>query len=82
LGHHRAAVAASRGLLLGLYAAQDYRGDGLLQWAEDFPGEAAAQALSEVRAAFGRQPGKAELLAAIIEDMEDWDFLARVAHKG
>jgi hypothetical protein len=48
LGLEREALEVCKGVLLGLYRIRDTRGDELLGWAEDFPAEAAAQAVREL----------------------------------
>lgn len=45
LGLEREALEICKGLVLGLYRIRDARGDELLGWAEDFPFEAAADAV-------------------------------------
>jgi hypothetical protein len=70
-------MPSRRGLLLGLYAVDDYECDDLLGWAPDFPSEAAGEALAEVKRAFGRRPGKAALLREIIAGMQNWSWLER-----
>lgn len=45
LGLEREALEICKGILLGLYRIRDTRGDEFLGWAEDFPAEAAADAV-------------------------------------
>ena len=52
------AVEVCKGILLGLYRIRDTRGDEFLGWAEDFPFEAAADAVRVL--AEGNQKGAAE----------------------
>ena len=57
LGFEAAAVATCRGIVLGLYRCRGQTTDKVLGWAEDFPGEAAGEAigmLTRLRGAKGR----------------------------
>lgn len=78
LGHDDAALAACRGVLLGLYAVRDKGADDLLGHAPDFPDETAAHALDQFRNALGRRPGKADKLREMVAGMNEWDWLDRV----
>lgn len=46
LGHEAEAIELCQGLLLGLYRLRDVENDGLLEWAPDFPAEAAAHVVA------------------------------------
>ena len=55
LGLQREALEICKGVVLGLYRIRDTRGDEFLGWAEDFPAEAAADAVHVL--AGGNQKG-------------------------
>jgi hypothetical protein len=89
LGLEREALEICKGILLGLYRIRDTRGDEFLGWVEDFPAEAAADA---VRVLAG---GKQKVAAAsrrarphfdrafVDKHVPEWgDLIARVLERG
>jgi hypothetical protein len=67
LGLHEEAFEICKGIVLGLYQCRDADGDEFLGWAEDFPAEAAGNAVAEwmgagKRGSSGNQPGPNRVL--------------------
>jgi hypothetical protein len=63
LGLAAAALETCKGIVLGLYWARDRSGSGVLEWAQDFPEETAAEALCSWREGRGfRRRARDELL--------------------
>ena len=71
LGAETAAVETCRGVVAGLYRVRGKNPDAVLGWAEDFPIEAAAQAVSILRAA-GRGARRWSLPTALDEEVPEW----------
>ncbi len=71
LGAETAAVETCRGIVVGLYRVRGKNPDAVLGWAEDFPVEAAAQAVSILSAA-GRGSRRWSLPSEIEQEVPDW----------
>lgn len=89
LGLEREALEICKGVVLGLYRIRDARGDEFLGWAEDFPAEAAADAV-RVLAGGNQKGGRGTKRARPRFDEEfadkhvpEWsDLIARVLDRG
>ena len=71
LGAETAAVETCRGIVVGLYRVRGKNPDAVLGWAQDFPVEAAAQAVSILSAA-GRGVRRWSLPREIEREVPDW----------
>ena len=71
LGHVESACDALRGVMVGLYAVRECRGE-LLAWVPDFPAETGAHVLFEVKRALGRRPGKVAMLRQVVSGLPEW----------
>jgi hypothetical protein len=89
LGLEREALEICKGVVLGLYRIRDTRGDEFLGWAEDFPIEAAADAVRVL--AGGNQKGVGRTRRArlhfdeefVDKKVPEWgDLIARVLERG
>ena len=76
-----------QGILLGLYRVRDGRSNDILGWAEDFPAEAAGNALEVLMSAAGGEgvPGGRKprgLSSAFVrEHMPDWEWVLKPGSK-
>lgn len=71
LGAETPATETCRGIVVGLYRVRGRNADAVLGWAEDFPVEAAAQAVSILSAA-GRGTRRWSLPSEIQDEIPDW----------
>lgn len=71
LGAEVAAIETCRGIVVGLYRVRGKNPDAVLGWAEDFPTEAAAQAVSILRAA-GRGALRWSPPTALEDEVPEW----------
>ncbi len=76
LGSEAAALETCRGIVVGLYRIRGKNAEAVLGWAEDFPAEAAAQAVSMLRAT-GRGSRRWSLPSGFEAEVPDWS--SRVA---
>lgn len=77
-GQYGAALSMVVGIILGLYRCRRHDGTELLAWAEDFPAEAAGDALILVAAA--TPPGQAFALPdRLAADAPEWEGMLRQA---
>jgi hypothetical protein len=89
LGLEAEAREVCKGVLLGLYRIRNSRGDEFLGWAEDFPAEAAADAVGALAGGGGKaitriRRARAQLEEAFVEQhVPEWrDLIARaLAHR-
>jgi hypothetical protein len=83
LGFEAAAVATCRGIVLGLYRCRGQTTDKVLGWAEDFPGEAAGEAigtLTRLRGVKGR--GAWRLPPGLTAEVPEWaELIGRAARR-
>ncbi len=84
MGLDEAALEICKGIVLGLYQCRHASGDDVLGWAEDFPAEAAGNALSawmgDGKPASGRRPGSDRALlfrAFANEHVPEWPWVAK-----
>ncbi len=89
LGLDKEAVELGKGILLGLYRIRDTRSDEFLGWAEDFPAEAAADAVRVLTG--GKKKGAAGTRYArshfdeefVDKHVPEWsDLIMRVLERG
>jgi hypothetical protein len=85
LGLDEDALEICKGIVLGLYHCRDARGDEFLGWAEDFPSEAAGNAVAEWISA-GRQgashkqpgPNRVLLLREFVDKhVPEWQWISK-----
>jgi hypothetical protein len=83
LGLEEQSREVCQGILLGLYRVQDGQSNDVLGWAEDFPGEAAANALEVWMSASGREGAlegrKPRRLSSefVREHLPNWDWVLK-----
>ena len=89
LGLEVETVERCKGILLGLYRLRDTRGDEFLGWAEDFPAEAAVEAVRVLaggnqKAAAGTRRARPHFDEAFVDKhVPEWsDLIARVLERG
>lgn len=74
-GMEAAAETACQGIVMGLHEVRNRESDGALGWAQDFPRDAAAQAvfdLVEKYPAHRRKAAGRRIIAAVRQSAEDW----------
>ena len=88
LGLEMEALETCKGLVLGLYRVRDTRGDEFLGWAEDFPAEAAADAVRVLARRNQRGVGRTRRArphfdeAFVGKHVPEWsDIIARVLER-
>ena len=85
LGLHAEAFEICKGIVLGLYQCRHASGDEFLSWAEDFPAEAAGNALAEwigtgKPGAFSNRSGtnRALLLREFVDEhVPEWQWISK-----
>lgn len=85
LGHHQVGLEICKGIVLGLYQCRDAGGDDFLGWAEDFPAEAAGNAVTEwigtrKQGSSGRQPGRNRVLLLrefVDRHVPEWQWISK-----
>jgi hypothetical protein len=89
LGLEMEALEICKGILLGLYRIRDTRSDELLGWAEDFPAEAAADAVrvlagGKQQVASGPRRARPHLGEEFVDKhLPEWsDLIARALEQG
>ena len=76
LGFEAAAVETCRGIVLGLYRCRGQATDKVLGWAEDFPAEAAGEAVGTLLGPRGTKGRRAwRLPAAFTTEVPEWAAL-------
>ena len=85
LGLHEEAFEICKGVVLGLYQCREAGGDEFLGWAEDFPAEAAGNAVTEwigagKQGSSGSQPGpnRVSLLREFVDKhVPEWQWISK-----
>jgi len=71
LGSETTAIETCRGIIVGLYRVRGKNPDAVLGWAEDFPIEAASEAIAILRAA-GRGSRRWSLPSDLEDEIPEW----------
>ena len=80
LGLDEEAFEICKGIVLGLYQCRSASGDELLNWAEDFPAEAAGNALDDWIGAIKHlpEPKRGILLREFVNEyVPEWPWISR-----